>query len=51
MHLEPGNYPLDNISNEILAFIVSTNAELGFDLYCYNENNGVPIKPYEKTNS
>ena len=44
MHLKCGTHPLDNIPNEILAFIVSINAEIGFDIYCYNENSKIPIK-------
>jgi hypothetical protein len=40
-HLKLGNTPLNGISNNILSFIVETNAELVFDMYCYNENGGV----------
>jgi hypothetical protein len=44
-HLKCGNSPLSCIPNYILSFIAETKAELGFDIYCYNENNNVPIKP------
>ncbi|MCL2859040.1 MAG: DUF4279 domain-containing protein [Oscillospiraceae bacterium] len=44
IHLKTGNRPLNGIPNDIISFISSINAGIGFDLYCYDKNNDFEIE-------
>ena len=44
IHAKIGNRPLNGISKEIVKFMASIDADMGFDLYCYNENNELLIE-------
>ena len=48
MHLSCGTNPLNEIPREVMSFISSFNAGLGFDLYCYNENNTLDLKSLDE---
>ena len=39
IHVKCGNRPLSEIPKEIITFASSINASMGFDLYCYDEDN------------
>lgn len=47
MHLSCGTNPLNEIPKEVMQFISSFNTGLGFDLYCYNEDNTLNLKPID----
>jgi len=42
-----GNSPLSKISKEFISFASSINAQMGFDLYCYEEDGRFPIKEFD----
>ena len=43
--LKLGNTPLAKMSKEFISFLAKINAEIGFDLYCYDDNNCCRIEP------
>lgn len=48
IYTKTGNTALNCISKEILSFVASIHAKIGFDLYCYEDNGEFKIFPYTK---
>ena len=48
IHVKTGNRPLNDISKEALSFVASINATIGFDLYCYDEDNYLKLEAIER---
>ena len=44
IHTKCGNIPLDNISRDVVSFASSINADIGIDLYCYDEDDDFDLR-------